>query len=641
MPVRDAPALAADPGDELERLRARVAMLEAVIEAIPDPVFVKGEDRRFLLVNQHCAQFVGQDIDTMIGASDADFFPPDQVEWFYARDSEVLRTGEQDEQAETITDATGQVHVISTRKGRGALPDGRLLLVGTIRKLSAVVADAVRRESELRSTLGVLERLTALMPVGVLHVDREGKLVYAFGPDLRAMGMTPDRVAGAHFRDLRLIWPELEPMFEDALQGRTRAAVLEWRGRTRHVTVAPVLDARQRSIGATLISMDLTEQRLAEQREVRAERMDSLGRLAGGVAHDLNNLLSIVMMGTSVLRDALAAGELGEAMGQVRLLERSIDRGSRLSRQLASFARRQVGPPTVVDLHAHLRPVQVFLDSLVGADIQVQVQLGAESPRVRILPGQVEQLLVNLVLHAASAMVEGGTVLVETTCVDLEADPELPAGRYVAIRVRDQAPPLSRAARERLFEPFYDPDGRGGSMGLATCYGIAVQAGGRVRALGGGGGNVTEVLLPRTEAEPGGPVEEPRVRVSSRPGLRILVAEDEDVLREQICQLLRTAGHLVPFAARDGQVAREWLADHADEVDVVLSDIVMPHLSGVDLALSLDGRLPVVLMSGFVADHLLRLPDMASRFPVLMKPVRPDELLAALALAADEDRQAR
>jgi CheY-like chemotaxis protein len=232
-------------------------------------------------------------------------------------------------------------------------------------------------------------------------------------------------------------------------------------------------------------------------------------------------------------------------------------------------------------------------------------------------------------------------VLVETTCVDLEADPELPTGRYVAIRVRDQAPPLSRAARERLFEPFFDPDGRGGSMGLATCYGIAVQAGGRVRALGGAGGNVTEVLLPRTDAEPSGPVPDEPVRFSGRPGLRVLVAEDEDVLREQICQLLRTAGHHVPLAARDGAEARRWLQSHADEVDIVLSDIVMPHLSGVDLALGLQGQLPVVLMSGFVADSLLRLPDLATRFPVLMKPVRPDELLAALAQAVEEGPAAR
>lgn len=626
----------ADAEREIHALRERVALLEAVIEAIPDPVFVKDPEGRFVLVNQHCAQFVGRDIEAMIGATDDAFFPPEQVAWFQARDAAVLRTGEYDEQAETITDAAGLVHVVSTRKGRGTLPDGRLLLVGTIRRQSAAAADAARRESELRSTLGVLERLTALIPVGIVHVDGEGRLVYAFGPDLRAMGMTGERIAGARYQDLSAVWPELEPMFAEALGGRTRAAVLEWRGRIRHVTVAPALDAQRRAVGATLISLDLTEQRAAEQREVRAERMDSLGRLAGGVAHDLNNLLSIVMMGTSVLRDALAAGEVPEAMSQIRILERSIDRGSRLSRQLASFARRQVGPPTVVDLHAHLRPVQVFLDSLVGADVQVQLQLGAESPRVRILPGQVEQLLVNLVLHAASAMPEGGTVLVETTCVDLEADPELPTGRYVAIRVRDQAPPLSRAARERLFEPFFDPDGRGGSMGLATCYGIAVQAGGRVRALGGAGGNVTEVLLPRTDAEPSGPVPDEPVRFSGRPGLRVLVAEDEDVLREQICQLLRTAGHHVPLAARDGAEARRWLESHPGEVDIVLSDIVMPHLSGVDLALGLQGRLPVVLMSGFVADSLMRLPDLATRFPVLMKPVRPDELLAALAQAVEE-----
>lgn len=612
----------------IAELEARVAWLETVIEAVPEPVFVKDEDRRFVLVNQRCADFVGRSVDEMLGQTDADFFPSDEVAWFWQRDDAVLASGEVDEQIERLSDAEGRSHVVSTRKARAQLPDCRLL-VGTIRDMTEAVARAARSEAELRSTLKVLEQLTALMPVGVVHLDGEGRFVYAFGPDLRAMGVTAEKIAGTPYQQLAPLWPELVPLLASALEGESSAAVLEWRGRARHVTAAPSLNEHGQPGGATLISIDHTDQLDAQRRTARSVRMDSLGRLAGGVAHELNNLLSIVMMGTSVLRDALAVGETSTALGQVRLLERSIERGSRMSRQLASFARRQVGLPTVVDLHDHLRPVQVFLESLVDSSVELVFSLTDKDTRVRLLPGQLEQLLINLVLHAAAGSAEGH-VTVETDCVQVDEDPELRPGDYVVLRVRDRAPALPSAAREHLFEPFYDPDGRGSNMGLATCYGIAVQSGGRVRAFASDDGNVTEVLLPRTDDGPETKPELPYVRAAARRGLRVVLVEDEATLREQLRQLLDTAGHKVVLAAADGQEALDWLEDNLQGVDIVLSDIIMPHLSGIDLALALEGKVPIVLMSGFVADSLNKVADLGARFKLLMKPVRPDQLLHAL-----------
>lgn len=476
----------------------------------------------------------------------------------------------------------------------------------------------------------LLEELCFHVRIGMAVFDREGRFVVAFGPELRAMGISSARVNGVHYSALEPLWPELKPPVRDALEGRSSSHVLPWREQLRHVTLGPLLDDQGGVRGAILMSMDLTDQRVEEERKARAERMNSLARLAGGVAHDLNNLLSIVTMGTGLLVEALSSGQVAEAMSQVQVLERSVERGARLSRQLASFARRQVGPPMVVDLHAHLAPVHGFLQGLLGASIRLELRLGAITPRVRVLPGQIEQIMVSLVQNAAAGMPQGGVVRVETASVELSADPELPAGSYVAIRVIDQSQPLSLAANEHLFEPFFDADGRGASLGLATCYGVAMQAGGRVRARAWEGGNQIEVLIPSTMEELGAPVVLPPTRRRAGLGFRVALVEDDEVLREQVEQLLLTAGHAVVLAASDGQQALEWIVANPGVAQIVLSDVVMPRLSGIDLAVALEGRVPVVLMSGFVGDGIDQVSELGARFTVLVKPVRPDEILSAI-----------
>jgi len=631
MANRDAPSSAPESATRIAALEERVAFLEAVIEAIPEPVFVKDAEHRFLLLNRRCGEFVRMQVEEMLGRTDIELFDLEEAQVFRRTDREVLENGGVNERVERISDVEGRIHVSSTRKSLAHDPSGAPLIVGTIRDITDLSERDARLQSELDSALAMLERLTGMLPFGIAQIDAQGHYVYALGPDLRAMGITPEAMVGTDFRQLETFWPDVVTMMAAALAGETRSQLLEWRGRIRQVSVAPIRGPEGVLSGAALISVDVTEQRDMELRVARSERMDSLGRLAGGVAHDLNNLLSIVMMGTSVLRDAIAAGELETVQAQVRLLERSIERGSRLSRQLASFARRQVGPPTVVDLYAQLRPIQVFLESLVGAGVHLRFVLDGGTPRVRLQPGQLEQLLINLVMHSAAGMPGGGTIRVEAAVVELRDDPELRDGAYVALRVRDEAPALPAAARDRLFEPFFDPDGRGAGMGLATCYGIAVQSGGRVRALSDlARGNVSEVLLPCTDEPVGATAPDPSTVRAGGESLRILLVEDEPDLRDQLRQLLARAGHRIVAALEDGQAALDWLAARHDPVDLVLSDIVMPRKSGVDVALSVEGRLPVVLMSGYVADSLERVPDLSSRFTLLQKPVRPEELLRAI-----------
>lgn len=612
-------------------LEERLALAEAILENLPDPVFVKDEHHRFIYVNEATEAFVKHPRDRMLGRTDADFFPPDQCEGYWRQDDGVLESGVLDEHLEELVDGDDVLHMISTRKARGAHPAGGPMLVGTIRDVTEAKARMDRSDAVLRAVRQLLERVAQEARIGIALFGPDGTFQLASGPDLARMGVSTERVLGVHYTGLGALWPELVEHVGAALRGVRHAGVFQWRGKPRHVTIAPVYDDEGQVSGATIFSLDLSEAQERDRRQARVERMDSLGRLAGGVAHDLNNLLAIVMMGTSSLAEAIEAGELEGARSQIRLLERSVDRGSRLSRQLVSFARRQVGPPTVVELHAHLRPAEVFLDNLVGSDVRLRFSLCEESPRVRLLPGQVEQLVINLVTHAAAGLPEGGHVSVETRCLHIGEDgEELPPGDYVVLRVIDDGQPLEPEVRERLFEPFFDPHGRGAGMSMATCYGITVQARGVIRAsVDDQGRNVTEAFLPRTTDEPTAqPLRVPPRTGSHRVG-RILLAEDEPALREQVEQLLRTVGHEV-VAVADGQEAIEMLAAAPGDFDLVLTDVLMPRKSGVELVRSLSPDLPAILMSGFVADSASAVAALAAEHTVLVKPVRPDLLLRAV-----------
>ncbi len=611
-------------------LEQRVALLEAVLEGMPDPLFAKDAAHRFVYVNASLGRMIGHDPRVMLGRSDLDFFPPDQVEVFWERDDRVLESGVVDAHIEEIEHADGAEQVIATRKARASGPGGRSLVVGTIRDVSEGAARHAQRDQELRVVRELLERVTRQARIGILLVDRKGFVQHMSGPDLARMGISTGNAAGIHFHSFGGLWPEVVPAIDAALRGQSRSQVLRWRGRERQVTISPVYDDGTTLSGAVLFSVDLAILDEQERRRVHQERMDSLGRLAGGVAHDLNNLLSIVMMGTSTLRDALSADDLRGADDQVSILERSVERGARLSRQLASFARRQVGSASVIDLHAHLRPARAFLDSLIGDGVQLDIRLCPQPPRVRILPGQVEQLVINLAMHAAAGAPVGSHIILETECRRVGDDAELSPGDFVVIRAIDHGAPLSADLRERVFEPFFDA-GRGGTgMGLATCYGIARQAGGRALArVDDEGRNVVEVLLPMTTAELSSlddsvMLSEARTRTG-----RILLAEDEPLLRGQLTELLRTAGHLVVGFA-DGRGAAAWFDAHSTDVDLVVSDVVMPELSGSELARHLDGRVPILLMSGFAGDDTDALSSLPGVADVLAKPVRPDILLRAV-----------
>jgi CheY-like chemotaxis protein len=338
--------------------------------------------------------------------------------------------------------------------------------------------------------------------------------------------------------------------------------------------------------------------------------MEAVGTLAGGIAHDFNNLVTVINGHARFALDELPAGHVLQP--DLEEIERAGIRAAGLTQQLLAFSRRQLLRPQVLELNAVVRELDSMLVRLIGEHIQLRSRIGATDDRVRVDRGQLEQVLMNLVVNARDAMPDGGILLVETAALEiLPDDPrveswELEPGYYVRLEVSDTGTGMDPATLECAFEPFFTTKerGKGTGLGLATVFGIVKQSGGHVVAVSTPGeGSTFSVVLPLADEaidathEPLRPCAVP----ASQEGRTILVVEDEDAVRKLAVRVLERGGYHV-LAATDGQAALD-LLDHDDAtIDLVLSDVIMPRMGGRELTAEVARRfphVPVVLMSGY------------------------------------------
>ncbi len=380
---------------------------------------------------------------------------------------------------------------------------------------------------------------------------------------------------------------------------------------------------------------DVTEQRALEERLRQTQKMEAVGRLAGGIAHDFNNLLTAILGSVDFLRRALGPEHPEHA--ETEEIQKAAVRAADLTRQLLAFSRQQVLAPKVLELDALVTNLEKMLCRLIGEDVELRFAPKAARAAVRADPGQLEQVIVNLVVNARDAMPRGGKLTIETATVDLDAayaweHGTVEAGRYVMLAVTDTGVGIDRAARARLFEPFFTTKefGKGTGLGLATVYGIVKQSGGYIWVYSEPGQGATfKVYLPRVE--PGG---EP---VAARPSPAralggtetILLAEDEAAVRNLARRVLEKHGYKLLLAAtgRDGvQLATQ----HAGPIDLLVTDVVMPEMGGRELAqrlAALQPGLKVLYLSGYTDDMIVRHGVLEAGVAFLQKPFTPDTLL--------------
>ncbi len=395
---------------------------------------------------------------------------------------------------------------------------------------------------------------------------------------------------------------------------------------------------------------DVSEKENTERRLRQSQRLESLGQLAGGVAHDFNNLLGVITGYTRFAVDDLSAAAqtdprwqpLHEDLSQVL---KASDRAAALTRQLLSFARRDVSRPQAVDLNTVVTDIEQMLRRTIGDDITLHTALATALPAVNADPGQVEQVLLNVAVNARDAMPTGGTLAIETDTVTVDAHyaasrPGARPGRYVRLRVSDTGTGMSHDTVERAFEPFFTTKalGQGTGLGLATVYGIVTAAGGHIHLHSTPGvGTTVTVLLPVTEAAAPSQPEPGTRRPRAGRGETILVVEDEDALRVLTERVLVRHGYKVLTAA-NGAAALQVAADHPGHLDLLVTDVVMPAMPGHELAAHLQQShpgLPVVYVSGYAEPILATQKTLPAGVTLLNKPVPEHVLLAAVREALD------
>lgn len=378
------------------------------------------------------------------------------------------------------------------------------------------------------------------------------------------------------------------------------------------ISVFPLRDAGGRVVGASAIVRDTTAQKLAGDHLRHAQKMEAIGRLAGGVAHDVNNLLAIVMTCTELLRGADLNAEAAEYIANIK---DAVSRGAAMTRQLLAFSRESVNHPQVLDLNQQLMEVAQLLHPLMGDDVEIVITPRSPSALVEADAAQLDQMVLNLAANSHDAMPHGGKFIIETMDVQVdetvsELHPAIIPGKYVLLAVSDTGVGMDAATISRIFEPFFTTKEVGNScgLGLATVHGIVQQIGGHIRVYSEPGhGTTFKIYLPNAENKIGVETKTQKdAEVPKRPGTTILLVEDDPMILRLTRRLLAQHEYTV-LEAEDGQAALDVAKSYSGRIDLVVTDVVMKRMSGPELAERLrisHPELKVIYMSGYTGQRV-------------------------------------
>jgi PAS domain S-box-containing protein len=401
-------------------------------------------------------------------------------------------------------------------------------------------------------------------------------------------------------------------------------------GGERHVslTISPIRD-NGTIVGASTIARDITDHRRLEEQLRQSQKMEAIGSLAAGIAHDFNNILMVIQTCSSLALEQVEDEEVREDLLQI---DAAAERAAELTHQLLAYSRQQVLRPEMTDLNEAVEETVGLVQRLIGEDVEISVDLADPAPSIVVDRSQLVQLILNLAVNARDAMPDGGTLMIRTSEVDLDANyvgrhVEVAPGRHALLQVVDSGVGMDEETRQRVFDPFFTTKEAGHGLGLATVYGVVKQSGGHIWLYSEPGiGTTFKIYLPSSGAGLP-PAEAPRDIGSLEGRETILVVEDDDALRPLVGKILRSYGYTV-LEADGASSALEIGAAH-EAIDFLLTDVVMPGVNGRELAQRLMAERPslkVLFTSGYPADRILRHGVSQVGSDYIEKPYRPDEL---------------
>jgi PAS domain S-box-containing protein len=520
--------------------------------------------------------------------------------------------------------------------------------------LEIEVAEHRRAEESLRLLGSAVEQSKESMVITDAQLDLPGPKIIFVNPAFTAMtgysaeeaiGQTPRMLQGprtdkAVLKRLRENLGRGEPFEGEAINYRKGGAEfhLEWQ-------IAPIRDAGGTVTHFVTIQRDITARKRFEAQLFQSQRMETVGKLAGGVAHEFNSILTaIIGQSELILGDLPAESPLAKNASEII---RAASRAAALTRQLLAYGRKQILQPEILDLNQVLSDLAGMIHHLMGNEVQVELMPGSGLKAVHADAGQVEQVIMNMAMNARDAMPNGGKLTLETANVCFEQEsvgryPELRAGRYVMLAITDTGAGMSEEVKARVFEPFFSTKdvGQGTGLGLSTCYGIAKQSGGHISVYSEKGRGATfKIYLPQVAAAD--PAQATRLHAPDLPRGHetILLVEDDPALREMAGALLQRLGYTV-LAAADGVEAMSLKQRRGiGHIDLLFTDVVMPHMSGKELADRVQVLYPhtrILFTSAYTENAIVHQGVLDKGVALLQKPFTPSALAHKLREVLDQ-----
>jgi len=634
--------MAAGPPEVSDRAPASAAdpRFAALVEGTREIIFEIREDGR--VASAFGTAHTGWSTEQVLGLSAFDFAHPEDAAAMREALTAFVDRGDARPREVRGLHADGVYRWYELRAARYTTPDGepRVLVMGQDIE-ERKQAELALRESEQR-----FRSLVDQSPFGVLIVDGQLNVVAANRAYAELVGAGSVETLGPHnlWKSPALAAVSTHELIERVASGErivTEVSYTSLFGKQVDVRahIAPLSDERGQVVGAQLLFEDVSASRALEDQLRQSQKMEAVGRLAGGIAHDFNNYLTVILgCGEAIREDSPPGSEIHEASDQI---VEAAERSAALTRQLLAFSRRQVTRPEVVDLGDIVSRLEPILRRVLGDGIALRCEVRPGRPSIWADPSLLEQVLMNLTANARDAMAQGGCleiVVSPAPSTEAEAGGSRPA---VMLEVRDEGVGMEPATRARIFEPFFTtkPESLGTGLGLSTVYGIVRQLGGSIEVESEPGrGSRFRISIPECDEER---VLAARTGRIPQPDLggneRILLVEDEATIRGLAADVLRRGGYAVVEAV-DGCDALDRLRKDRTRFDLVLTDVLMPRMNGVELARALrteEPELPVLFMSGYAEAMLEQDGGLPRDVDLLQKPFSPRSLRARVRAVLD------